>query len=39
MLPETGGMGTKLFVIIGTMMALVAGLVIVTNKRMAKEEI
>lgn len=38
-LPETGGMGTKLFVIIGTMMALVAGIVMVTNKRMAKEEI
>lgn len=39
MIPETGGMGTTLFVIIGTMILLVSGLIMVTNKRMSKEEI
>jgi len=36
-LPETGGMGTTIFVTVGTTLALVAGIVLVTNRRMAKE--
>lgn len=36
-LPETGGMGTTLFITVGTTLALVAGIVLVTNRRMAKE--
>lgn len=35
MLPETGGMGTVLFITIGTILALGAGVVLVTKKRMA----
>ena len=35
MLPETGGMGTVLFITIGTIVALGAGVVLVTKKRMA----
>ena len=38
-LPSTGGFGTKLFVIIGSLLAMISGVVLVTNKRMAKEEI
>lgn len=37
-LPSTGGFGTKLFVIIGSLLAMISGVVLVTNKRMAKEE-
>ena len=37
-LPETGGFGTKLFIIIGSLLAMVSSVVLVTNKRMAKEE-
>lgn len=36
-LPETGGIGTKLFVTIGLILSLGTALVLVTNKRMAKE--
>ncbi|MBQ3180390.1 MAG: isopeptide-forming domain-containing fimbrial protein [Firmicutes bacterium] len=35
MLPETGGMGTVLFVTIGMMVALAAGVLLVTKKRMS----
>ncbi len=37
LLPETGGLGTKLFIGIGTVLALISAIVLVTNKRMAKE--
>lgn len=36
-LPSTGGIGTTLFVTFGSIIALGAALVFVTNKRMAKE--
>ena len=35
MLPETGGMGTVLFVAIGTVVVLGAGVLLVTKKRMS----
>ena len=35
-LPETGGMGTTLFYIIGALLALGAGVVLVTRRRMQK---
>ena len=35
-LPETGGMGTKIFYGIGGMMMLVAVVLLVTRKRMSK---
>ena len=35
MLPETGGMGTVLFITIGTILVLGAGVVLVTKKRMS----
>ncbi|MBQ8881089.1 MAG: SpaH/EbpB family LPXTG-anchored major pilin [Oscillospiraceae bacterium] len=35
MLPETGGMGTALFITIGSILVLGAGVVLVTKKRMA----
>ncbi len=38
-LPETGAMGTQIFYIIGVLAILGAGVFMVTNKRMAKEEI
>jgi fimbrial isopeptide formation D2 family protein/LPXTG-motif cell wall-anchored protein len=34
-LPETGGIGTKLFILIGTVLAIVSGIYLVTKKRMA----
>ncbi len=36
-LPSTGALGTKLFIIIGSALALISAIVLVTNKRMAKE--
>lgn len=36
-LPETGGIGTKLFIGIGSLLALVSAILLITNKRMAKE--
>ncbi len=36
-LPETGGIGTKIFVGIGLFIVLAAGIFIITNKRMSKE--
>ena len=38
MLPETGGMGTTLFITIGAMMAMAAGCLLVTKKRMSMIE-
>ena len=38
-LPATGGLGTKLFIAFGSVLAVAAGVVIVTNKRAKKEEI
>ncbi|MBQ8359484.1 MAG: LPXTG cell wall anchor domain-containing protein, partial [Oscillospiraceae bacterium] len=35
MLPDTGGMGTALFITIGSILVLGAGVVLVTKKRMA----
>ncbi len=36
-LPSTGGMGTTLFIIIGSLLAGVSIIVLITNKRMSKE--
>lgn len=36
-LPTTGGFGTKLFIAIGSLLAVVSAIILVTNKRMAKE--
>ncbi|MBP5270902.1 MAG: LPXTG cell wall anchor domain-containing protein, partial [Clostridia bacterium] len=38
-LPATGGIGTTLFIVFGSVLAVAAGVVIVTNKRAKKEEI
>lgn len=38
-LPTTGGLGTTLFIAIGSLVALMAAVVLVTNKRMANENI
>ncbi len=38
-LPETGGTGTMIFIIVGTLAVLCAGIFLVTNKRMSKEAI
>lgn len=36
-LPTTGGMGTTLFIIIGSLLTIISAVIFVTNKRMAKE--
>lgn len=36
-LPGTGGMGTTLFIVIGSLLAIISAIVLITNKRMAKE--
>lgn len=38
-LPETGGIGTTLFITFGAIAVIGAGIFLVTNKRMSKEEI
>ncbi len=38
-LPETGAKGTTIFLAIGALLAIVAGVFLVTNKRMSKEAI
>lgn len=38
-LPTTGGLGTTLFIAIGSLVTLMAAVVLVTNKRMANENI
>jgi LPXTG-motif cell wall-anchored protein len=38
MLPETGGIGTLLFTVLGGSTALGTGVVLVTTKRMSKIE-
>ena len=38
MLPETGGFGTTMFILIGGVMVLCAGVVLVSKKRMSKVE-
>lgn len=37
-LPETGGLGTKILIALGLIVALFASVILVTNKRMAKEQ-
>ena len=37
MLPETGGTGTVIFVVLGALAVICAGVFLVTNKRMSKE--
>lgn len=37
MLPETGGVGTAIFVTLGALAVICAGVFLVTNKRMSKE--
>lgn len=39
MLPETGGTGTIIFIVVGAVAVIGAGLFLVTNKRMSKEGI
>lgn len=39
MLPETGGTGTMIFVALGALAVICAGVFLVTNKRMSKESI
>lgn len=36
-LPSTGGMGTTLFVVIGSLMAIISAVIFVVNKRISKE--
>lgn len=36
-LPQTGGIGTKLFIIIGFILAVTSAIVLIVNKRMTKE--
>ncbi len=36
-LPETGGIGTVIFVALGALAVICAGVFLVTNKRMSKE--
>ena len=36
-LPETGGFGTKMFIMIGSLLAVASAIILVTNKRMSKE--
>jgi LPXTG-motif cell wall-anchored protein len=39
LLPETGSTGTMLFIALGSIAVIFAGIFLVTNKRMSKEEI
>jgi len=36
-LPSTGGMGTTLFIVIGSILVMVSAIILITNKRMSKE--
>lgn len=36
-LPQTGGIGTKLFIIIGSLLVVVSSAILIVNKRMSKE--
>ena len=38
-LPSTGGMGTVLFITVGSLLTLIAGIVLITKFRMVKENI
>jgi len=38
-LPQTGGIGTTLFMIIGGMIAITSAIILITNKRMSKESL
>jgi len=38
MLPETGGMGTTLFITLGGLAAMAAGIVLFARKRLAQME-
>ena len=37
-LPSTGGIGTKIFIIIGSLLVLGSSIILVTNKRISKEK-
>lgn len=36
-LPSTGGVGTTMFIVIGSLLAVISAVILVTNKRMSKE--
>ena len=36
-LPQTGGIGTKLFIIIGSLLVIASSAILIVNKRMSKE--
>lgn len=36
-LPSTGGMGTTLFIVIGSLLTITSAILLITNKRMSKE--
>ena len=38
LLPSTGGIGTTIFYVLGTILVLGAGILLVTRKRMSKSE-
>jgi LPXTG-motif cell wall-anchored protein len=37
-MPHTGGIGTTIFYVVGTVMILCAGVLLITKKRMAREQ-
>ena len=37
-LPETGGIGTTIFYVLGSLLVVGAGVVLITRKRMGKSE-
>ena len=39
LLPSTGGLGTKIFLVVGTLAIMTSGVVLVTRARMKKEEL
>lgn len=38
-LPSTGGIGTKLFIIIGSLLTISSAIILITNKRISKEDL
>ena len=37
-LPSTGGIGTKIFIIVGSLLVLLSSIILITNKRISKEK-